>query len=150
MEQAVKDGYYTYDGEGYTPTELWQKEYDKVIQEADEAIKVRTEILNKLIDEKKTFILLIYTKNCEDRKYLVAESASEILGEKGIPYFYTNDMVSEYDRSLYESKIDANTATRSSIVIFKDGEMYAGLNPDAVSIKSDEELISWLKKYVEM
>ncbi len=150
MDKAVKDGYYIYDGEGYTATDLWSEELEKVEKKADEAIKVRTEILNKLLEEKKTFILLVYTKNCEERKYQAAESASKLLSDMGIPYFYTNDMASGNDRSLYESKMDYNTITRSSIVIFKDGEIYAGMNPDAVSIKSDEELLNWLGKYVEM
>ena len=150
MEQAVKDGYYTYDGEGYVPTDLWREELDKVEKKVEEEVKVRTEILNKLIDEKKSFILLIYTKSCEERQYQAVESAAEILGEKGIPYFYTSDMASGNDKSLYESKIDYNMAARSTIVIFRDGEIYAGMNPDAVSIKSDEELISWLGKYIKM
>lgn len=149
-DQAVKDGYYTYDGEGYTPTDLWHEEFDKVEKKADEAIKVRTDILNKLLEEKRTFILLVYTKNCEERKYQAAESASKLLSDMGIPYFYTNDMASGNDRSLYESKMDYNTVTRSSIVIFKEGQLYAGMNPDAVSVKSDEELLNWLRKYVEM
>ena len=65
-------------------------------------------------------------------------------------YFYTNDMVSDYDRSLYESKVNYDKAVQSSVVIFKDGEIYAGLNPDADSMKSDEDVKNWLSKYIDI
>ena len=67
-----------------------------------------------------------------------------------VPYFYTNDAVSGYDRSLLESRLDYQKVVRSSIVIFKDGEIYAGLDPDMDSIKSDEELKNWLEKYIDL
>ena len=150
LEQAAKDGYYEFDGEGYTVTDLWREEYDKANAKADEAIAVRVDILNKLIEEKKSFVLLVYTKNCDDRPYQAAENAVKILKEREIPFFYTNDMVSEYDRSLYESKIDYNKVGASAAAIFKDGELYATLDPDAYSIKSDEELINWFSKYIDI
>ena len=150
MERAVREGYYTYDGEGYTPTDLWTKEFNKMEEKSKEAIKLRTEILHKLIEEKKNFILIIYTKNCEGREYQSAESAVEILKEKGIPYFYTNDMASGYDTSLYESGINYDGTAGAAAVIFKDGEIFATLDPDAYSIKSDEELISWFSRFIDI
>ena len=74
----------------------------------------------------------------------------KILDEKGIGYFYTTDMVSGYDRALYDSVMDYDRAVKSSVVIFKDGQIYAGMDPDADSIKSDEELKSWLSKYIDL
>ena len=111
---------------------------------------MRTEILNKLAKEKRSFILLIYTKDCEGRTYHATEGAEKVLKESGIPYFYTNDMVSEFDRSLYDSVLDYEKAVQSSIVIYKEGEIYAGLNPDVDAIKSDEEVRNWLKKYIDL
>ena len=81
---------------------LWRETYEKNVQRAEEAIAARTEILNRLVEEKKSFILLIYTKDCEGREYHATEGAMKILAENGIPYFYTNDLVSEYDMSLYQ------------------------------------------------
>ena len=151
MEKAAKDGYYESDGEGgYTATDLWREEYERYSAEADKAIGVRTEILNKLAKEKRSFILLIYTKDCEGRTYHATEGAEKVLKESGIPYFYTNDMVSEFDRSLYDSVLDYEKAVQSSIVIYKEGEIYAGLNPDVDAIKSDEEVRNWLKKYIDL
>ena len=59
-------------------------------------------------------------------------------------------MVSEYDRSLYESNVNYEKVIQSSVVIFKDGEIYAGLNPDADSMKSDEDVKNWLSKYIDI
>ena len=150
MDKAVEDGYYVFEGDGYTVTDLWREELSKSEAKAEECINARTEILNKLIEEQRTFILLIYTKDCEGRTYHATEGAEKILKEKGIPYFYTNDIVSEYDRSLYESKIDYEKAVMSSVVIFKEGQIYAGLDPDVDSIKSDEDLKNWLGKYIDL
>ena len=149
-EKAVEEGYYEYDGDGYLVTDLWREEYEKNLERAEEAIKARTEILNKLVAGQKSFILLIYTKDCEGREYHATEGAVKILDKCGIPYFYTNDMVSEFDRSLYDSLIDYNKAVMSSVIIFKDGEMYAAMNPDVDSIKNDEELKNWLEKYLDL
>ena len=150
MDKAVEDGYYEFDGDGYCVTDLWQERYDKYTEDANKAIGVRTEILNKLAEEKRSFVLLIYTKDCEGRTYHATEGAERVLKECGIPYFYTNDMVSEFDRSLYDSVLDYQKAVQSSIVIFKDGEIYAGLNPDVDAIKSDEEVKNWLGKYIDI
>ena len=149
-DKAVEEGYYEKDGEGYVPTDLWHKTYEKNTEEAEKAVAVRTEVLNKLVRDKKTFILLVYTKDCEGRDYHAAEGAVNVLKEAGLPYFYTNDMVSEYDTSLYKSLIDYNKVTASSIAIFKDGELYAGLNPDLYSMKSDDDVKAWFAKYIDL
>ncbi len=150
MDEAVEKGYYYYDGEGYAATELWTKEYEKTEAKAAKAIKARTEVLNKILADQRTFILIVFTKDCDGREYQTAERADAILTEKGIPHFYTNDMVSGYDSSLHDSNIDYDKVTQSAITIFKEGAIYASLNPDLYSIKSDEDLINWLSKYIDM
>ena len=151
MDKAVEEGYYTKDKEGgYEATDLWRKANADAEEKAEKAIKERIKVLNKLMEEKRTFILLVYTKDCEGRDYHATEGAVNVLNEAGIPYFYTNDMVSEYDRSLYESNVNYEKVIQSSVVIFKDGEIYAGLNPDADSMKSDEDVKNWLSKYIDI
>ena len=59
-------------------------------------------------------------------------------------------MVSGYDRALYDSNLDYNRAVTSSVVIMKDGQIYATMNPDVDSIKSDEELENWFGKYIDI
>ncbi len=114
------------------------------------AIGVRTEILNKLIDEKRTFVLMIYTNDCEGREYHIPDGAEKIFKANGIPYFYTTDAVAGYDMSLYESKIDTDRLSGVSLAIYRDGELYAALDPDVYAIKSDDETKSWLKKYLDI
>ena len=151
MDKAVEDGYYTQDKDGgYEATDLWRKAYADAEEKAEKAIKERIKVLNKLVEEKRTFILLVYTKDCEGRDYHATEGAVNVLNEAGIPYFYTNDAVSEYDRSLYESNVNYEKVIQSSVVIFKEGEIYAGLNPDADSMKSDEDVKNWLSKYIDI
>ena len=41
-------------------------------------------------------------------------------------------------------------SVKSSVVIMKDGEFYAALNPDVYAVKSDRELRNWLEKYIDL
>lgn len=137
-------------GYGCSTNDLWREKYNEAEQKAEEAIKIRTNIFNKLIDENKTFIILVYTKDCEGREYTVSDGAEKILKENNYPYFYTNEEISGYDRSIVESKLDTQKVSAGSIVFIKEGKYYAGLNVNEYSIKNDEETKNWLRKYINI
>ena len=145
LEKAAEEGYYIFDGEGYAATEKWQEEYDKYQEKANKVIAARTEILNKLVDDKKSFVILLYTSDCEEREYTLTEGAERILKDAGLPYFFT---AAGYDTSAYDSKLNANNYNGASVVIYKEGEIFAAADPNAEAIKSDEEMRNWLEKYI--
>lgn len=134
----------------YRANELWRKEYHKYEEEKEKAIKIRVDILNRLIENRKSFIILIYSKDCGDREYSVIEGAEKILKENSYSYLYTNDGASGYDESLYRSKLNTDKLKGGSVAIVKDGEIYATIDPDADAIKNDEETKNWLSKYIEL
>ena len=148
--KIIPDKYHevTTDGK-YETTELWREEVEKKKEKEEQAKKKRLEIFNELIDNKKTFIILIESKNCEDRPYLVFEGADKILNQNNYQYLKIGSPVTNGEETLQMSKIDSSKIN-GSIAIIKDGEIYASMDPDVDAIKSDEELVNWLSKYIDI
>ena len=73
----IPNEYHVYTGVGYTISELGKEEFKKYEEKEEIAKKKRLEIFNKLIDNKKSFVLLIRTKDCEEREYPVYQRSRE-------------------------------------------------------------------------
>ena len=133
---------------GRTNTE-WKRlkaEYDNKVETAKNK---RIDTFNKMIDDKKTFIVLINSQDCGDY-FRIIDSAEEILKNNNIPYFYTYESDSGIDTSFLESNIDVDTLDYGVVVIVKDGKVYNVLRRDYDSIKSDNETKTWLKKFIDL
>ena len=112
------------DNGGYRINELGREESKKQNEKLNQALNNRVEIINRLVDNKKSFIILYHTKECEERAYSVVEGAKKILKENSYSYLYTSDSPSG-DDTLEKSKIDTNKFNGGSIIIIKNGEVYA-------------------------
>lgn len=134
---------------GYRINELGREESKKQNEKLNRALNNRVEIINRLVDNRKSFIILYHTKECEEREYSVVEGAEKILKENSYSYLYTADSPSG-DDTLEKSKIDTNKFNGGSIIIIKNGEVYASINPDVDAIKNDEETKNWLSKYIDI
>lgn len=145
---ATPNKYFDFNGEGYVANDLWREEYKKYEEKVKQANKNRVEIINKEIDNKKNFIIIVHTKICETKAYLVADGATKILKKNNYSYFDIGTIDSNGDEILNESKIDKSNYKNGSIIIMKSGKIYASIDPERDSIKSDEELINWLSKYI--
>lgn len=149
---TMKDEYsiITEDGGGRRANDLWREEYRKYQEKEEQAKNMRLEIFNKLIDNKKSFIILIHAKECEERAYSVLEGAEKILKQNNYSYFDVGTPVSDGDEILEKSKLDTSKWNGGSVAIVKDGEIYASINPDVDAIKNDEETKNWLSKYIDI
>lgn len=148
---TLNEKYYTITEDGVKVfNDLGREKRDNLSARIEEAKIKRLDIFNNLINNKKSFIILIHTKECEEHEYVIVEGAQKILKENNYSYFYTNDGVSGVDDSFSKSNIDFSKWNRGSIAILKDGEIYASIDPDVDSIKNDEELKNWLSKYIEI
>ena len=129
------------------------EEYDKLYKQYITKIggyrDVRINTFNKMMAEKKTFIVLINSKDCGD-DFRIIDSAEKILKENNIPYFYTSDPNSGYDYSFYDSNIDDKDLNSGVVVVVKEGKIYSVLRRDYDAIKSDEETKTWLSKFVDL
>ena len=148
---TIKDEYSIITEDGLRmANELWKEEFRKYQEKEEQAKNMRVEILNKLIDDKKSFIILIHTKECEERAYSVLEGAKKILKQNNYSYFDVGTPVSDGDETLEESKLDTSKLNGGSVAIIKDGEIYASINPDVDAIKNDEDTKNWLSKYIDL
>lgn len=146
-----KEEYYNiYPDGGYTANDLWREEYNKNQEKIEQAKKMRLEIFNKLLDDKKSFIILIHTKECEESAYSVLDGAEKILKQNNYSYFDVGTPVSDGDETLQNSKLDVSKLNGGSVAIIKNGELYASIDPDVDSIKNDEEVKNWLSKYIDI
>ena len=121
-------------------------EWDK---KTNDAINTRKEIFNKLLEEKKSFIVLIGSKNCAE-DFRIIDSAKKILDEKNIQYFYTSDGTEEYDTSFFDSYIDKKKLDYSVVVIIKEGKIIGNLRRNFDAIKNDDETRTWLSNYLNL
>ena len=139
----------TADGE-YIHNDLWREEHKKYEEKIEQAESKRVSILNKLVDNKKSFVILYYNKSCDDREYSVIKGAEKILKQNNTPYLYTYSPVVAQDFALFKSKLNINDANSGSVFIIKNGAVYASINPTVDSIKNDEETKNWLSKYINI
>ncbi len=54
------------------------------------------------------------------------------------------------DTTLEESKLDLSDFDYGSVAIVNKGKLYASISSNIYSIKSEEELINWLSKYINI
>ena len=106
--------------------------------------------LNKLIANKKSFVIIRYTKECEEREYSVADGAAKILKQNGYSYLY--EYMDGREVAIGRSNLDLKKLENSegSIVIVKEGKIYAVINPNVDTLKNDNEVRNWLSKYIKI
>ena len=138
------------DGEGYVANDLWREEYKKFGEQFEQYKSMRVEIFNKLIEEKKSFIILIHTKECEARAYPVVDGAVKILEQYNYSYIELGSAALNGDTTLEDSKLDTSKLGDGSVAIVKDGKLYATINSNVDSIKNEGELRVWLSKYINI
>ena len=146
-DMTFKEGYYIEVEDGQVANDLWREEYAKYTKELEDTIAKRVEIANSLVDSKKSFIIVLEEKQCEEKDYALALRAANILSEKNIQFIRFFDY---NDPTFPNSKLTFNGYISGTIVIYKEGKVYAYTDPGKYSFKSDEELINWLKKYIKI
>lgn len=129
------------------PNKLYQQESDNCDEQVKVNIKKRVNILNNLITNKKTFIILYADKDCLAKKFSVVLKSEEILKENNIDYFYINDYE---DKTYSKSKLKDKKAYPGSIIIIRNGQVYAYTNPNKNAFHSVSAVKSWFKKYIDI
>ena len=140
-------GVWVDDNEAYKELE---KTKDNKIKELSDK---RTALFDKLIDQKKSFILLVASDGCTVRDYSIHDAAEKIFKQHGYQYFAVGDYYKSMDRTLYKTKMNKRgltQVTNLSVMIIKEGQIFAYIDPDKDGINSDEETINWLSKYIDL
>lgn len=140
----------TEDG-GYRLNDLGREEYKKQDEKMEEAKKRRLEIFNKLIDNKNSFIVVIQDTDCEST-YNVSEATEKILKQNNYQYFLVSTPAGagNGDEAFHSSKLDMSNYKGGAIAIVKEGKLYASTDPDVDALKSEDDIINWLSKYIDI
>ena len=149
----MKEEYKIYDDDGTWYGKTTQAFRDGDNKRDEEEAKVyakRAAYLNSLLDQKKTFILLIDSYKCSMRKYSVHDAAEKLFKEYNIQYFPVGEDQHDGDTTLINSKLDKSKLTDGSVVIIKEGQIFGMVDPDKDNIKSDEDTKNWLSKYIDL
>ena len=117
-----------------------------------ESIHKKADIFEKLLNERKTFILLVQSEECDASEYAVFYSTNEILDANHYPHFniYATDYLNAYEPEQLGSLqiIKNSNSLAGSIVIIKDGTIYAYLDRNIDSLKNDDDTKNWLRRYI--
>lgn len=127
------------------------KAYEEESDNCDEKVKVnikkRVNLLNNLVINKKTFIILYADKDCLAKKFSIVLAAEDILKENKVDYFYINDTE---DKTFSKSKLKDNKVYLGSIIIIRNGQVYAYTNPNKNTFHNANSVKTWLKKFIDI
>ena len=148
---ANEDKYYITDADGgRRVTDAWKEEYDKYEKNREKVQNKRVEIFNKLVSDKKSFIILVHSKVCEERDYDVEDGAARVLSNNKYLYFDVGTATSTGEETLEKSKLDISNYKWGSIIIVKNGKIHDSIDPSKDAIKSDDEVKNWLSKSIDI
>ncbi len=149
--EEIPNEYYEFNGQGFVATDLYREEFRKYMKNLEEANAKRIEIFNKAIDDKKSFIVVIEDTDCEST-YNVSEATAKILNQNNYSYFLvsTDAGKGNGDKAFHSSKLDLSNYRGGAIAIVKDGKLYASTDPDVDALKSEEDILNWLSKYINI
>lgn len=130
-----------------TDTPEGQAEAIKVF---DDIVLKKANIINNLIDEKKSFVVLVqpYEEACHtiagDENFFYMPNSLNSIFSKNNLYKYEINMPIFRKTKLYDIVKYAPT-----VIVVKDGEIYAYIDANKDLIENDNELENWLKTYIK-
>ncbi len=134
-----------WDEEGVETEECRLIELEYIYKEEDNRIAQRN-IINKLMKNKKTFIVVFEESACYEREFSPSISMQKILNNNKIPHFVVDPTL---DPEFEKSKLYFENFYETFIIIAKDGQIYTYAKDDA-TFKKDADLKKWLQKYIEI
>lgn len=133
---------------GFELNELGREVDRKNKEEEKELINKRVNFINNLCDNKKTFIILVDMKDCQNIDYTITDGAKRIFENKNYSYIEVGSNVDDNDDTIYKSKIGTPNLI-GPLVIVVNGKYYKSIDTNVDTFRSDEELLNWIEKYVE-
>ena len=142
----LKEKYKKYTSDdNYTPNDLWYEELNKYEESLEKAKTERKKIMNQLIENKKSFIILLATPACGSRGYSPVLETKKILEENSISYFY---IYGGEELTFEESELAFTGYAMGTVIMVNKGKIGAYSDPNIYSFKSDDEMKAWLNNYI--
>ena len=142
----LKEEYRKQEYGGYGFNDLWQQEYNKYEEEAAAGIAKRKNILDTLVDNEKSFIIITDAATCQTKDFSSIEASKKILKNNNYSYL----IIKSREGFFYESKLKFEGYYPGSIIIVNKGKVYGYLDPYVYSFNNEDELKTWLNKYFEV
>lgn len=142
----LKEEYRESPSNTYNINDLWRQEYKKYEDAVESGIVKRKNILNTLVDNEKTFVIITNAVTCQAKDFSSIFSAEQIL--KNNNYAYLN--IGTRENTFSESKLNFDGYYPGSIIIVNKGKVYGYLDPYVYSFNNEDELKTWLNKYFEV
>ena len=130
-------------------------EYKKIknqrILELEPALTKEANILKRLIDNKKSFIIVYNRETCGDRPYNIYERAPEILKSNNYSFIDVADDIYLDSGTLFDKTgLDKEIINDGSLIVIKEGKIIASLNPDFTIINTEADFKAWMTKYIDL
>ena len=120
---------------------------NEILGQREQRNNEKIKLLNKLYDEKKTFIMLLKSDFCGEVDYPLADKTAILLDKRNIFYIktYKHTEIEKSKFKKYESKMFGK-----QILIFSNGKIYADSYDYPAAFNSDSDVINWLSKYINI
>ena len=127
----------------------WLEALHELDDQTDARETKKIKLLDKLYDEKKTFIMLLKMNICAQDDYPLVDKTAKLLDKRNITYIKADMNDSD---GIYESKIYKNNKNiqGKQVLIIKAGKVYANSDDSTSAFNSDSDVINWLSKYIDI
>jgi len=142
-DKKIKEEFWDEEG---VQTEECQKIDEKYWDMEEQNRTLQRNVIDNLMNNKKTFIVLFEEPACYERDFSPSISTQKILKNNKISHFVVDPSL---DSEFEQSKLYFKNHSEAFMVIVKDGKIYAYAKDDA-TFKKDADLKKWIGKYIEI
>lgn len=142
-DKKIKEECWDENGE---QTEECRKIDEKYWDMEEQNRTLQRNVINNLMNNKKTFIVLFEEPACYEREFSPSISTQKLLKNNKIPHFVIDPSL---DTKFEQSKLYFKNYSEAFMVIVKDGKIYAYAKDDA-TFKKEADLKKWIGKYIEL
>lgn len=142
-DKKIKEECWDENGE---QTEECRKIDEKYWDMEEQNRTLQRNVINNLMNNKKTFIVLFEEPACYEREFSPSISTQKILKNNKISHFVIDPSL---DTEFEQSKLYFKNYSEAFMVIVKDGKIYAYAKDDA-TFKKEADLKKWIGKYIEL
>jgi len=132
--------------------EEYAKQFEMFEKKVKQLIPQKTKILNSLIDNKKSFVLLVELPSCGPTgNFRKIDSSIKLLDSKKIDYIYVSYAGSDgFLESKIHNLLGKSEEKLSFAMIFKNGKLYAYADEEKYTFENDKDVKNWFSKYLDI
>ena len=116
----------------------------------NDTVQRKADIINNLIEEKKSFVVLVqpYEEACRT----VAGDENFFYMPNSLKNIFFNNKIYKYEINMpifRKTKLYDVVKYAPTVIVVKEGEIYAYIDANKDLIENEQQLESWLKTYIK-